>query len=77
MKNWIRIDPNAKTFYTTKGDGPDWKLVKRRVTINTANDEVVENLIIKENTDDKLLHRLLPEGVNETKTILYYMKDKN
>ena len=69
---WIRTGPNTKVYYTTKKGGPNWKDVCRRITIDTSNDQVIEDIKITNNTDSKLLHRPLPKNVTETKTILYY-----
>ena len=42
--------------------------------MNISNNQVIEDLTVTKNTDEKLLHRLLSEGVKGTQTILYYRK---
>ena len=71
---WTREDRNVSTFLTTRRDGPSWKLVNRRVTINSDTKEVIEDITIDENTDEDMLHRKLPKDVNSIKTILHYDK---
>lgn len=73
---WTRIVPKEKVLYTTKKDDPEWNEVYRRITINTTNNEIVEDLPVDIKTDDKLLHRSLPSNVNQTKTILFYYDTK-
>ena len=36
------------------------------------NNEIIEDLHVDSNTDDKILHRTLPTGVTQIKTILFY-----
>jgi len=72
IRRWVREDPGAKCFLTTKKGGPRWNSVKRRVTINTGTGEIVEDLNIEPSTSDAVLHRLLPNGISGTATILYH-----
>ena len=57
---------------TTKNGGPSWDKVYRRITVNTGNNEIIEDLHVDPNTDNKILHRALPRNVSQTKTTLFY-----
>ena len=59
-------------FLTTRKGGPRWDSVKRRVTIDAESGEIVEDLNIEPSTSDAVLHRLLPNGIEGTATILYH-----
>ena len=72
QKQWSRTDRNAKCHRTTNAEGPDWSLVSRRVTVDTDRNEVIEDLRVDAGVSDKHLHRALPAGVRNIKTILYY-----
>ena len=72
IRRWTRTDPNAKCFYTIVKGGPDWKHVKRRVTICLNTGGTVEDLRMDDTTSDKVLHRPLPKGISATATVLYH-----
>ena len=41
---WTRADYGARRFRATLTDGPDWKYVTRRVTVDADSGEVIEDL---------------------------------
>ena len=72
ISQWERIDPKARTFRTSKCGGPPWEKVSRRVTVDLDTNKVVEDIKVYPATSDDFLHRQLPAGVSNIKTILYF-----
>ena len=58
--------------YTTKKHGLECSKVYRRITIDTENERIIEDIPVDSLTDTKILHRTLPPNVNQTKRILFY-----
>ena len=71
-KMWIREDKGMKRFLTTLTCGPSWKHVTGRVTYDLDSKKEIENVIINSKTQEKYLHRQLPKGVKNIRTILYH-----
>ena len=71
-KTWERVCYGAKCFRTTSGSGPAWDCVFRRVTIDLDKDEVIKDLAVDNHTSECPLHRMLPPGVSNIKTVLNY-----
>ena len=71
-KIWVREDRNMKRFLTTLSSGPSWKHVTGRVTYDLDNKKEIENVTINQKTQEKYLHRQLPEGTKNIRTILYH-----
>ena len=73
-----RVHRGLKNFVTLKGkDGPDdlhWDLVRRRVTINNVNGEVVADERNVQNLQNSQLYRKLPAGVSDVTTRFYYKR---
>ena len=69
---WKRYDNNAQTFKTSNCKGPSWKTVYRRQTFDMDSNQEIENIPITLLTSDSILHRQLPHGVMNIKTVLYY-----
>ena len=72
LSEWERTDFNASKFVTENKDGPKWKYVVRRVTIDIDTRRVIEDLRNPRNVPIKELYRPLPDGVKNIKTVLYY-----
>ena len=67
------MDKNAKCYWTTKKSGPAWMAVQRRVTIDVGTGRVIQDLKIGHaSRNNKILHKQLPGGQCNTKTILYH-----
>lgn len=43
---WYRIDHNVKYFMTSNDQGPEWKKVGRRITVNLDDDSKIEDIYI-------------------------------
>ena len=70
---WCRIDKNAKALRTTTKDGPDWKSVIERITVNGDTGDIINQVKIShDNCRDIDYHRSLVKPVSRTKTILVY-----
>lgn len=72
VKEWTRVDHDCKCFMTTKAGGPRWSDVIARTTCDLISAKVIEHLEVNGAVSNGFLHRRLPEGVCNTKTILYY-----
>ena len=71
MGKWFREDFGCKRFLTTLKSGPLWSVVKRRDTFDLDTHQLVCSEHVVDMTD-KELHRALPQGVKNTRTVLYY-----
>ena len=70
---WTREDRYAQRFRSTAGNGPEWKDVVRRVTVDADTGEVLEDLQNPQGADRSVLCRLLPGGCRNIRTSLYYI----
>ena len=59
-------------FFTENREGPKWKYVVRRVTVDIDTPRVIEDWRNPHDIPIKELYRLLPDGVKNIKIILYY-----
>ena len=64
-----RIDLAAKRFRATRAGGPEWRCVKRRVTVDLRTGEVIEDV---RTSKGKKYTELIPKGPRDIKTILFY-----
>ena len=75
IKQWSRLDMNAKYYRTTNKNGPPMEQVFRRNTINIDTKQIIEDRITTEMTSTELhgpIEALLPNQSMNIRTILYY-----
>ena len=75
VRYWSRIDKGRKCFLTTKAGGPKWNDVMSWTTYDLDNGNMIEYIQIDETISSKFLHRRLPMGVKNVKTVLQYRSD--
>ena len=69
---WSRIDPKANRFQLTDKGDPKWSNVKRRETVCLKSGQVIEDIKITDDLDEKFLTHILPIGTNGVATRFYF-----
>ena len=72
FRTYIRDDFGMKCFLTTKLGGPRWSDVISRTTFNIDDGRMIEHLQVEKGVNAAVLHRPLPSGVNNIRTVLHY-----
>ena len=70
---WIREDREARRFRTTASNGPEWKYVTRRLTVDMDTGEVLEDLHDVQKVARGALCKEVPGKVRNLRTTLYYV----
>ena len=74
---WSRTYPTANWYQFIEKDGLKWDEVKRRKTICLQTGQVIEDIKISKDLDDKFLACILPKGVNGIRTEFYFDVDSS
>ena len=77
IHKWSRVDEGVKSFVMSKSGGPKRHQITRRQTYNSVSGKLLEDIIITPKTTNQFLHRKLPPGVTNIKTVFHhYSKPK-
>ena len=75
---WCRSDQNAKALRTTTKEGPDWKMVVERITIDSDTGKILDRIKVNHNSrNNENYHRVLKRPVKNMKTIIIYKPQLN
>ena len=74
LRQWNRVDLEAKRFRGSNSKGPLWGDVVRRVTLDLDKGNVVSDEVITPELRVHHAHRKLPTGVRNVETTLIYKK---
>ena len=73
FRTFIRDDYGMRCFLTTKLGGPKWSDVVSRTTFNIDDGRMIEHLQVEKGVNAAVLHRPLPNGVSNIRTVLQYI----
>ena len=75
IHKWTRYDKGVKCYVMTKSGGPNRNQITCCQTYNSVNGKLLEDIIITPKTTDHFLHRKLPPGVTDIKSVFHYYSE--